>query len=192
MTKKKKSAPMPGIRDRIKELRRVKAADLKANPKNWRTHPDEQKSALRGMLEEVGIANAVIARELSDGALELIDGHLRKDLDPDQELPVLVLDVNEGEANKLLLTIDPLAGMAKANSEALDALMRQVQTGNEAVGKMIADLATKNKLLPKDAAAATLPADKWEIVVELQNEDEQKQLYERFVAEGLKCRVLTF
>jgi hypothetical protein len=32
------------IRDRIKELRRVRADDLKPHPKNWRVHPDAQKN----------------------------------------------------------------------------------------------------------------------------------------------------
>jgi len=39
------------IRDRIKELRRVRAGDLQPHPKNWRTHPEEQ-NALRGILAE--------------------------------------------------------------------------------------------------------------------------------------------
>jgi len=51
------------IRDRIKELRRVKASELAPNPKNWRTHPQEQQDALRGVLAEIGYADALIAAE---------------------------------------------------------------------------------------------------------------------------------
>ena len=64
------------MRDRVKELRRVPASELRANPKNWRCHPPSQEAALRGVLEDIGFADAVIARETPDG-LELIDGHLR-------------------------------------------------------------------------------------------------------------------
>jgi len=53
------------IRDRIRELRRVRAKDLLANPKNWRVHPKAQTAALRGLLAEVGYADALLARELS-------------------------------------------------------------------------------------------------------------------------------
>src|SRR5437879_5041884 len=67
------------IRDRIKELRRVRARDLVPNPKNWRVHPKVQRRALRALLTEVGYADALIARELPDGRLQLIDGHLRAD-----------------------------------------------------------------------------------------------------------------
>ena len=60
------------IKDRVKELRRVPASELRANPKNWRRHPPAQQAALRGVLEDIGFADAVIARETPDG-LELID-----------------------------------------------------------------------------------------------------------------------
>ena len=69
------------IRDRVKELRRVPASQLRPSPKNWRTHPKEQADALRGLLAEVGFAGAALARELPDGSLELIDGHLSGCLD---------------------------------------------------------------------------------------------------------------
>jgi len=46
------------IRDRVRELRRVKASELVPNPKNWRRHPKEQAAALKGLLAEVGYADA--------------------------------------------------------------------------------------------------------------------------------------
>ena len=82
------------IQDRIVELRRVPPADLHPHPKNWRRHPKAQQDALRAMLDRVGFVGAVIARETPDG-LMLIDGHLRADLTPDAEIPVLV-DKNVG------------------------------------------------------------------------------------------------
>ena len=109
------------MRDRVKELRRVPASELRANPKNWRTHPPAQEAALKGVLAEIGFADAMIARETEDG-LELIDGHLRREVMGDQEVPVLVLDVTEEEADKLLLTYDPLAAMAHADLDNLLAL----------------------------------------------------------------------
>src|SRR5215467_12875301 len=109
------------IRDRIKELRRVPAANLRPNPRNWRTHPAAQQDALRGLLTEVGYAGALLARELPDGSLMLIDGHLRAETTPNAVVPVLVLDVNEEEADKILLTHDPLAAMAGASQDELQS-----------------------------------------------------------------------
>ena len=82
---------MPPIRDRVRELRRVPARELKPNPRNWRTHPAGQRSALAGLLAEVGYAAALVARELPDGTLELIDGHLRAETTPEAIVPVLIV-----------------------------------------------------------------------------------------------------
>src|SRR5215471_992928 len=65
------------IRDRVKELRRVRASDLVANSKNWRRHPATQRKAMQAVLAEVGYADALLAREDENGRLILIDGHLR-------------------------------------------------------------------------------------------------------------------
>lgn len=161
------------IRDRIKELRRVPASELLPNPKNWRTHPDAQKNALRGVLAEVGIADAVLARETPNG-LMLIDGHLRTETITDALIPVLVLDVNEAEADKILATLDPLAAMAESDPVKLDALMREIDTGSEELQQMLAELAEEAGLYqdePKEvvedevpeppAVSITKPGDLW-------------------------------
>jgi len=135
------------IRDRIKELRRVKASDLIPNPRNWRTHPEKQLNAIRGILAEVGFAGAELAREMPDGSLMLIDGHARAEIAGDSEVPVLVLDVTEAEADKILATYDPIGAMAEADTVKLDAVLREVQTGNEALAAMLTDLAKDNGIL---------------------------------------------
>lgn len=124
------------IKDRITGLRRVKAADLLPSPKNWRTHPTSQTAALKGVLSEVGWANAVLARETPDG-LMLIDGHLRSEVAADQEIPVLVLDVTEAEADLILATHDPLAGMAEANKDALAELLDDLAPKSAALADLL-------------------------------------------------------
>jgi len=128
------------IRDRIKEFRRVPASELRPNPKNWRTHPKEQADALRGVLAEVGIADACIARELPDGSLMLVDGHLRTETLGSEMVPVLVLDVNEEEADKILATLDPLTAMAGLDNSKLQSLLDGLEFENEAIQQMIDSL----------------------------------------------------
>ena len=125
------------IRDRIKDLRRVMAKDLVPNPKNWRRHPKAQVGALRDLLTEVGYADALLARELPDGKLMLVDGHLRAETTPDTAVPVLVLDVSEEEADKILATLDPLASMAEPDTEHLKALHATVKTESDAVQELL-------------------------------------------------------
>lgn len=129
------------LKDRIKELRRVPASELVPNPKNWRTHGDDQRDALRGVLAEIGIADATLARELPDGRLMIIDGHLRAETAGDSMVPVLVLDVTEAEADKILLTLDPLAAMAGADKIKLDGLLREAEMQAPALQEMLASLA---------------------------------------------------
>lgn len=127
------------IKDRIKELRRVKACELIPHVKNWRRHPEQQSNALRGVLAEVGWADAALVRETSDG-LQLIDGHLRTTVAHDAEIPVLILDVTEAEADLILATHDPLAAMAETNEAALAELLSLVESDNVALNQMLADL----------------------------------------------------
>ena len=149
------------IRNRVKELRKVPAKSLQPSPSNWRVHPEAQRNALQGVLAEIGYADALLARELEDGTLELIDGHLRAETTPDMEVPVLVLDVNEEEAKKLLATIDPLAAMAEADGIKLEALLREVTTDNAALAAMLADLRSDSAIsaatITEDEVPAPLP-----------------------------------
>jgi ParB-like chromosome segregation protein Spo0J len=185
------------IRDRIKELRRVRAAELQPNPRNWRTHPPQQQDALRGLLAEVGYADALLARELADGTLVLIDGHLRAETTPDSVVPVLILDVDEGEADKILLTHDPLAGMATVSEERLLELLASVQTENAAVrslldsvaqgvGSQVSDVGDQS---PERLEVAV--PESYQVVVECRGEADQEAVFEKMRAEGYRCRVLT-
>jgi len=183
------------IRDRIKELRRVSAGKLRPNPRNWRTHPQAQRDALRGVLAEVGYAGALLARELPDGSLELIDGHLRAETTPEMEVPVLILDLDDGEAAKLLALHDPLAGMAEADDEALADLLMQVDTENDAVRALLDGMLGDPELLPSGDDEAASPGDvdipeAFQVVVQCRDESEQRAVFERLSGEGYKCKLL--
>lgn len=131
------------IRDRIKELRRVPSDQLLPNPKNWRTHPTEQLDTLRGVLSEIGWADCCLVRETDDG-LQLIDGHARLEISNGGTIPCLVLDLSDEEADLLLATHDPLTGMASTDPDKLDELLFGMSSKNEAVQKMLDDLAEQS------------------------------------------------
>ncbi len=183
------------IRDRIKELRRVPASQLRPNPRNWRVHPQNQRDALRGVLAEIGYADALLARELPDGSLELIDGHLRAETTPDQEVPVLVLDVDEQEAAKLLATLDPLAGMAETHEQVLAELLAEVTTESPALQAVWDELLAQHEAAAPDENHAAPPEvhlpEAFQVVVECRDEADQREVFERLTAEGRKCRLLT-
>ncbi|MCX5661078.1 MAG: hypothetical protein NTW19_15430 [Planctomycetota bacterium] len=187
------------IHDRIKELRRVPASSLRGNPRNWRAHPREQQRALRGLLREVGYAGALLARELPDGGLELIDGHLRASTTPNQLVPVLVLDVTEAEAATLLATHDPLAAMAEADLPKLEDLLKEISSGEKAVNDLLADLAKQAGIHDPDEAAINVDAKAEavalprvrQVLADCRDEAEQKQVHDWLKERGIRCRVLT-
>ena len=146
MEQKQKLPAGNSIRDRVKELRRVPGSQLRANPKNWRKHPQEQRDALRAILNQIGFAGACLARELPDKSLELIDGHLRTEDAGDAPIPVLILDVTEQEADLLLATFDPLSSMAQTDAAQLQTLLSGLKPEGDALESMLRDLAAKNPL----------------------------------------------
>ena len=182
------------IRDRIRELRRVRADSLRPHPRNWRTHPPAQQQAMRGVLAEIGYADALLARELPDGALQLLDGHLRAELTPESLVPVLVLDVDEAEALKLLVTLDPLAAAAETDRQLLQRLRADVETERAALAALLASLAEENPLqaeLDEPPSAEPIVRESFQVVVQCDDEEQQREVYERMKSAGFKCRVLS-
>ena len=184
---------MPGtIRNRIKDHRRVRAGDLIPHELNFRTHPDGQKKALQALYTEVGFARSLLAYELPDGRLKLIDGHLRRDMNPDQEVEVEVLDVNDEEAHKLLLSIDPLAALAQTDVQTharLHALARTDDDALRALWQAGADAGRKVSRL-RDTPAAKMGEPEFLIIIPCDSEEHQVNLLEWLQTEGIRCKAL--
>lgn len=143
----------PLLRNRVRELRMVRAADIDGAVFNWRNHPQSQVEALAGSIEELGFIDPLDVREIGEGRYQLWDGHARRDLihariGPDTLIPCVVTDLTEEEAKKANLIKDPLAAMAEADAAKLDALLREVQTGSQALASMLTELAEANPLQP--------------------------------------------
>jgi len=130
----------PRFRDRIVELIRVKGSELLANESNFRTHGAAQRDAMRGLLQEVGFVGALIARRLPDKSLQLIDGHMRADIAPEEMVPVLIVDLTDEEMLKVLATYDPVGALAAKDDAKLAELLKKVSTDNADVTRMLADL----------------------------------------------------
>ncbi|KKL59808.1 hypothetical protein LCGC14_2211590, partial [marine sediment metagenome] len=159
-----------GIRDRIKEFRRVRAGDLKPHEHNPRLHPERQRTAMQAALNEIGYADVLVVQQRPDGSLRILDGHLRADLDPDQQVPCVIVDLDDVEASKFIATHDPLAGMAEYDQDLLKKLMEGIEFKAPQLGGIIADLliplavqsANKEPIPdPLDGPAISQPGDVW-------------------------------
>jgi len=140
---------MADWRNRIVGLEYHKPGEIADHPLQWRVHSTAQEAALRAVLSEVGIAGALLAYR-NNGGLVAIDGHLRKSLDADAEWPVLLLDVTEDEANKLLATTDPLAAMAGADAAMLGDLLAVIETENDTLQALLDGLAEEHGIVTEE------------------------------------------
>jgi len=182
------------IRDRVIDQRKVPASSLRPSPFNWRTHPSEQRDALRGVLAEIGFAGAELVRQLEDGSLELIDGHLRAEEMGGHLIPVTVTDLTADEAKKLLAVFDPIGDLAGCDTEKLQDLLDQIDIESPALMQMAEELARKHGLggddEPEEPGGEETIPEKYQILVLCRDEHQQASLLERFAAEGLEVRSL--
>ncbi len=117
------------------------ASQFVANPNNWRTHPQSQRDAMRGALNEVGWVQRVIVNRRTG---YLIDGHERvwqALQNGDASVPYVEVDLSPEEEAYVLATLDPIGAMAQADAARLDDLVREVQSGEAGVQAMLAELA---------------------------------------------------
>jgi len=116
------------------------ASELTANPLNYRKHPAKQRAAVQASLRELGWIAAVI-ENVRTGLL--VDGHERvmQAMAKGETVPVLQVDLSPEEEALALATFDPITYMAETDAAALDALLRQVNTGEESLQALLAEMA---------------------------------------------------
>lgn len=168
-------------RNRIVRMDTIRAGDALANEANWRVHPQAQQQALAGALNEVGWVTGVIVNLRSaeewgqDRHIEtIVDGHARIGealrVSEDTEVPVLYVDLSPSEERLVLATFDPLSAMAVPDRDQLDALLREVQTGDAAVMAMLSELAEANGIIPSGEPPAEDPGAQMDRAEELREQ----------------------
>lgn len=158
-------------RNRVLGLQYLPANDLKANDGNPRRHPQAQRETLRGVVDSLGITGALLAYDSErQGGLTLIDGHLRKEDYPDQEWPVLVLDLTDTEADALLAAHDAVGAMAEYDETSMrDLLERTIKEADEVLRQSLLSIAQDQGITvstggsfsqnPDEAEVPGLPAE---------------------------------
>lgn len=168
-------------RNRVVGFIEKPANQFTANAYNFRRHPNNQRDAFRGVLSEIGFAGAVLENRTTGN---LIDGHLRIEealsVDENQLIPCVQVELSESEEKLLLATMDPMSAMATADKEVLDMLLREVQTGDAAVQKMLSELAEGEGLYFGDEPKVDAPEAEIDRAAELQEKwgTELGQLWE--------------
>jgi DNA modification methylase len=121
----------------------VDPAVLLPHPKNWRKHPKAQVAALEGVLTEVGwVQDTVVSRRTG----RLLDGHARVELAlqrREPRVPVVYVDVSEEEEALVLASLDPISAMATTDPAKLAELLGTAKANSEALKALLEDLAAQ-------------------------------------------------
>ena len=167
-----------------------------AHEMNARRHPGNQREALRGSLNAVGwIAPVIVSAKTG----KILDGHARIEealsQDENSHVPFIEVDVSESEERTILASFDPITGLATYDREALDALLREVSTGEAALQEMLAELAQKEGVIPSNVdddvnTSSQMEGLQYRVIVLCRSESHQSELLERFEMEGLECQAL--
>ena len=114
---------------------------LLPHPANWREHPQRQRRALADVLGRVGWVDDVTVNRRTG---RIINGHLRVRMAIERRepsVPVRYVDLSEDEERLVLATLDPITGLAVADTAALDELLQQVDAGEGALAELIESVA---------------------------------------------------
>ena len=110
---------------------------------------------------------------------------------------MLVLDINEAEADLMLATLDPMAAMAGRDEERLSELLSTVSSDNDTVNALLQALASGYKPLTLGDYSEEYAGDEsagldsqFEVIIVCDGESHQRELLTRLTEEGLICRSL--
>jgi hypothetical protein len=210
----KKSKPVKTVASRVVRLDHYLPSELQSHPLNWRTHGDDQKGAMDGLLRENGfvkpadvyipqatdklVTEGIVVggelRKLKADVPCVMDGHLRRERVPaDFKIPCNVTDLNEAEALKYLATADPLSAMADQSDENLVAVLGLIDSDDRYVQAMLSELVQLDgseggdEEEEDDEPGAT---DKYQIVINCASEEQQREMVAELTERGLDFRAL--
>lgn len=118
----------------------VNPEDLLANPLNYRRHPKEQLTALKGSITELGWVKSVIVNKTTGYVL---DGHARVEEAMRmglKSIPVTYVELSEEEEKKALALLDPITNMAYHDEVALKDLLEQIHFEDEQMNEIVGNL----------------------------------------------------
>jgi hypothetical protein len=137
-----KSHIAAAFKNRIVSFELVDPRTIKRNPLNWRTHPDQQRAAMRDALEQLGYIDTCL---VSHRTRMLIDGEMRLDIaieNNEPTVPVLWVDLTPDEEKLALAIVNPMAELAGVDPEALAKLLRGHEPAGGPLDELLASLST--------------------------------------------------
>ncbi|MDL1924350.1 hypothetical protein FBQ95_17235 [Chloroflexi bacterium CFX3] len=130
--------------NRIEGYGECSPAELIANPRNWRLHPNYQQSALSAVLEEVGFVDSIVVNRETGF---VVDGHLRLRValaEGQPTVPVTYVRLTAAEEAAILASHDPISLMAHPDHNKLAHLLSEIPAGDARLATLLGTLQTHN------------------------------------------------
>lgn len=170
-------------------------SELVANDRNWRLHPASQRQIFDAAVDDIGFIRSIIVNNRTG---RIIDGHLRLKSALDRKQPTITVeyvDLSEAEELKALATIDPIAALAETDEAELKSLIRETNFADQGISDMLAALVAEDESPDPEPETQNVenqdkgPAvNRYEIVIECRDEDDQRALFVRMEEEGRSVR----
>lgn len=185
----------------------VEIAGIKPNPKNPNRHPENQVERLAGIIEKQGWRQPIKVSTLSGC---IVSGHGRYQAAlfmGAQAVPVDYQDYESEEAELAdLLADNRIAELSEMDNKALAEVFAGINEDDidfdvtgytraeyEAVMEALRDCEDEDDIPePKERKDLSDQVQEiFEVIIECENEDAQREVFESLTAEGYTCRVLT-
>lgn len=167
----------------------VRPGELTAHARNFKAHPDGQRSAMGAALDEIGFLKSVTVNQRT---MTIVDGHMRVALAierGEKTVPVEFVDLTPGQEKAALAAMDPIGQMAEVDEQALGELLDEVADEAPDLAAALLDLGEEDE--DGDHGPGSVP-DTFEVVVTCRSRREQQKLVKQWTAAGMMCKAVTF
>lgn len=172
----------------------VPIGDMVTDPANARKHDEKNLQAIKASLRVYGQRQPIVVNKRT-GHVEAGNGRLEAALALGwSHIAAVYVDDDPTTAAGFSIADNRTAELAEWDPEALDSLLRTIQTEDQELADMLAVLAEQEKIIPPedDHAEPTYAPEglEYRLLVSCRDEKHQTELLERLEGEGLSCRPL--
>ncbi len=165
----------------------VKRSDIKPYPKNPRKIEDKNLKALENSMEEFGVVEQLVWNEKTG---HLCGGHQRlKILDKHKvdRVECTVVNIDEEKEKALIIALNSKTLTGDWEQEMLEELLNEIEQENELIFDelLLEELRETEIILGDDKDNNPIEFENYYVMIKCESESEQKELIERFNAEGL-------
>ena len=181
----------------VQQVEQIPVSDLIPYARNARTHSEQQVAQIAGSIQEFGFNNPV----LIDAHNSIIAGHGRVLAAGRLKLETVpcirLTHLTDAQRRAYILADNRIALNSGWDMEMLANELSDLHADEIDLGLMGFDADELAKLLdlpaePKDEAIPeSAYSNQYGVIVVCESEQEQQQVYERLMSEGLKCKVVT-